>query len=71
MPLQPADKIYGQARSVGRQDPCPSCKDHPAIVFEDGSRYCAITGESFVATSGELLDMRRAYEAKLLREECN
>jgi hypothetical protein len=51
MPLQPADKIYGQAKSVGRQDPCPSCKDHPAIVFEDGSRYCAITGESFVATT--------------------
>jgi len=71
MPLEPADKIYGQAKRVGRQDPCPSCKDHPAVVFEDGSRLCAISGESFVATGGELLDMRRAYEAKLLSEEGN
>ncbi len=71
MPLEPSDKIYGKAKRVGRQDPCPSCKDHPAVVFEDGSRFCAISGESFVATSGELLDMRRAYEAKLLSEEGN
>ena len=69
MKLQPADKIYGQAKSVNRQDPCPSCKDHPAVVFEDGSRYCAISGESFVATEGELLEMRRAYEAKLLQAD--
>ncbi|MFA7340699.1 MAG: hypothetical protein WC028_28195 [Candidatus Obscuribacterales bacterium] len=71
MKLKPADQIYGQAKSVDRQDPCPSCKDHPAVVFEDGSRYCAISGESFVATGGELLEMRRAYEAKLLAAESN
>lgn len=69
MKLEPADKIYGKAKSVNRMDPCPSCKDHPAVVFEDGSRYCAISGESFVATEGELLEMRRAYEAKIVQGE--
>jgi hypothetical protein len=65
MKILPADQIYGEAKQVSRQDPCPSCKDHPAVVFQDGSRYCAISGESFAATSGELLAMRQAYEASL------
>jgi hypothetical protein len=71
MPLEPADKIHGQARSVGPQDPCPSCKDHPSSAFEDRSLNNIIIGKYIHVTSGLLLDRGRGYGAKLLRGEGN
>jgi hypothetical protein len=67
--LEPAHKIYGEAKPTRLLAHCSCCTPAAAVtVHEDGTRRCHISGQKTPASADvpELLEMRRAYERHML-----